>query len=242
VKNRVKKVTKAVKEFSRFAQAYDHYNIIQSEVAKHLVSRVPYRNYRTIVDIGAGSGEIYRNLCRQEIICEHFIALDSSVEMLKLHPEALSVEKVCADFNLPETFEKLEVEKRILLLSSSALQWSRDLDVTLSRLSALSTEAYFAIFTSNTFKTLHRYAGIDSPIYSGEVLQRHIDTYFPDASYEVRNYRLYFESVYRMLRYIKQSGVSGGEKRLRYRETKALMKAYPLNYLEFEVLFVEVQP
>jgi malonyl-CoA O-methyltransferase len=44
-----------------------------------------------------------------------------------------------------------------------------------------------------------------------------------------------------MFRYIKKSGVSGGKKRLGYKEMKALMKHYPLDYLEFEVLFVEAE-
>lgn len=42
-----------------------------------------------------------------------------------------------------------------------------------------------------------------------------------------------------MFKYIKKSGVSGGEKQLSYKETKQLMHTYPLSYLEFEVLFVE---
>jgi malonyl-CoA O-methyltransferase len=42
-----------------------------------------------------------------------------------------------------------------------------------------------------------------------------------------------------MFRYIKKSGVSGGEKQLSYKQMKMLMEKYPLNYLEFEVLFVE---
>ena len=45
-----------------------------------------------------------------------------------------------------------------------------------------------------------------------------------------------------MFNYIKKSGVSGGEKQLTYMQTKQLMKSYPLDYLEFEVLFVEARP
>jgi malonyl-CoA O-methyltransferase len=240
VKDKVKKESNAIKEFSRFAKAYDQYNIIQSEVAKRLVSSLPAGYYRTIVDIGAGSGKVYKNLLEYDISFERFIALDSSWEMLEIHPEEKCVKKVCADFNLPETFEKLDKKEEILLLSSSALQWSRDLDFTVSRLSQLSDKAYFAIFTSNTFKTLHQYAGIKSPIYSIEILKKAIDTYY-DASYELRQYKLHFDSVYEMFRYIKKSGISGGEKRLGYKEMKALMKHYPLDHLEFEVLFVDAK-
>jgi malonyl-CoA O-methyltransferase len=44
-----------------------------------------------------------------------------------------------------------------------------------------------------------------------------------------------------MFRYIKKSGVSGGEKQLSYKETRHLMETYPLDYLEFEVLFVKAK-
>jgi malonyl-CoA O-methyltransferase len=41
-----------------------------------------------------------------------------------------------------------------------------------------------------------------------------------------------------MLRYIKQSGVSGGKRQLSYKDIKNLLDNYPLDYLEFEVLFI----
>jgi len=41
-----------------------------------------------------------------------------------------------------------------------------------------------------------------------------------------------------MLRYIKKSGVSGGRNLLTYKQTKKLMDEYPLNYLEFEVVYI----
>jgi malonyl-CoA O-methyltransferase len=41
-----------------------------------------------------------------------------------------------------------------------------------------------------------------------------------------------------MFKYIKQSGVSGSRKVLGYKQTKKLMREYPVNYLEFEVAFI----
>ncbi|WP_294950970.1 methyltransferase [Sulfurovum sp.] len=236
--NREKKTSNASKEFSRFAKAYDQYNIIQSEVAKTLVSKLPENSYNTIIDIGAGSGRVYQNLLSQNIAFEHFIALDSSLEMLEIHPDAKGVKKVCLDFNGTGAFDTLEQTEDTLLLSSSALQWSTDPEATFLRLSQLAPRAYFAIFTSNTFKTLHQNAGIHSPIYSTDRLKSAIEKHY-HASYEVRQYKLHFDAVYDMFRYIKKSGVSGGEKKLGYKETKVLMEKYPLDYLEFEVLFAE---
>ena len=231
-------MSNAIAEFSRYAHEYESYNVIQTEVAASLVETLPKRHYTTVMDMGCGSGEVYKNLQKHRFNFDHFIALDSSPQMLAIHPSDKSIEKICADFNRAETFEKFTLGGDSLFLSSSALQWSKDLDFTLFEISKKSTEAYFAIFTSNTFKTLHQTAKITSPIYSAERLKKTISKYF-DATYELKEYKLHFKSVQEMFTYIKKSGVSGGEKQLSYKQTKALMQHYPLDYLEFEVLFVK---
>ena len=238
MQNKEKQVSKAVKEFSRFADQYDNYNIIQVEVANTLVKLIPSNTYSTIIDIGSGSGEVYKNIERTNISFEQFIALDSSQEMLDIHPSGKNIKKICADFNVSKTFDLFTVEQNSVLFSSSALQWSKDLDFTLSRLSKKVSKAYFAIFTSSTFKTLHQVAEIKSPIYSEMDIRETISKYY-GATFETHKYTLHFDSVRDMFGYIKKSGVSGGEKKLSYKQMKHLMKVYPLDYLEFEVLFVK---
>ena len=234
-------MSNAVQEFSRYAHEYDTYNVIQAEVAASLVEQLPSDHFTTLMDMGCGSGEIYKNVVKKDLSFEHFIALDSSKEMLAIHPSGKKVEKICADFNKLETFEKFTLNEKSLFVSSSALQWSKDLDFTLFEISKKVTHAYFAFFTSNTFKTLHQTAQITSPIYSEEILKKTINKYY-HAAFELKEYKLYFKSVREMFNYIKKSGVSGGEKQLTYKQTKALMQNYPLDYLEFEVLFVEAKP
>jgi len=231
-------VSNVIQQFSRFAHKYDTYNVIQAEVAKSLVEQLPKTHYATIIDIGCGSGEVYKNLETMNHSFDRFIALDSSERMLEIHPSGPKIEKICADFNSLETYDSLSLVEPSLILSSSALQWSIDLDFTLSEISQKSANAYFTLFTSNTFKTLHRTAEITSPIYSPSILRSTIERYY-DATFELKEYRLYFKSVREMFNYIKKSGVSGGEKQLTYKQTKHLMKSYPLDYLEFEVLFVK---
>ena len=85
---------------------------------------------------------------------------------------------------------------------------------------------------------MHETAQITSPIYSEGVLRETIEKYY-GAAFELKKYKLHFESVREMFNYIKKSGVSGGEKQLTYKQTKKLMKNYSLDYLEFEVLFVK---
>ena len=233
------KHTAAVKEFSRFAHSYDVHNMIQDEVAETLVTSLPENRYDKVIDIGCGSGAVYKYMCKMNIQVSQFIALDSSSEMLAFHPNYSNIEKVCANFNTEDAFSFASDESSIII-SASALQWSQDLDFTFSNLAKKASSAYFAIFTSNTFKTLHLTAKAISPIYSVEELEKNIEKYYK-ADFEVKRYQLHFSSVQEMFRYIKKSGVSGGERQLSYKETKYLMTTYPLDYLEFEVLFVKAK-
>jgi len=223
-----------VQEFSRFANQYDSYNSVQSEVAKRLVSMIKSKQYKSIIDIGCGSGLIYKNLTQSNISFREFTALDFSMEMLDIHPNSKEINKIHFDFNKQQNFELLQ--QYDCVISSSALQWSSDLDMTLGEIAKLSTEYYFSFFTANTFSTLHKIADIKSPIYSFKHLQNSISKYF-DCSFEIVKYNLSFDTVYEMFQYIKKSGVSGGVRQLSYAKTKELIKNYPLNYLEFEVLF-----
>lgn len=233
-----KKESKAIKEFARFAHQYNRYNMIQTEVAKVLVELLPMNEYATLVDLGCGSGEVYKNIQQRAHHFKEYIALDSSQEMLDLHPSSKKVIKLKADFNAIATYHYFNTDTKKVLLSSSALQWSKDFDFTIKQLAKKFEKVYFAIFTAGTFKTLHQVAKIDSPIYTKEELQKILERYY-DSTFKTKVYKLGFKNVRDMFQYIKRSGVSGGEKQLSYKQTKYIMRNYPLNYLEFEVLFVE---
>jgi len=230
-----------IKEFSRFAHAYDKYNMIQAEVAQRLISKLPKSAYTSLLDIGSGSGEVTKNLDQRGILYKHLTAFDSSQNMLDLHPAKTNIVKIQGDFNSKDFVSRLPEKRYDLILSSSALQWSKDLDLTLGELLKCSDTLHAALFTSGTFKTLHRTANVTSPIQSAEVLQEVLRKHYKVTTFEVHTYSLYFDSVREMFRYIKKSGVSSGEKKLSFKETKSLMKSYPLDHLEFEVLFVEAK-
>ena len=229
---------KIVKEFSRFADEYTKHNIVQSEVASRLTSLLTKNKYKKVLDLGSGSGAVYENLLEKNIKVNEFIAFDFSNEMLKRHPSSLNVQKICADFNQQESFKNYKNNEFEIVLSASALQWSENLTSVLSSISSLASEYYFAFFTSNTFKTLHQTAGVNSPIYSKEDIIQTLKKFYI-FEIEEAEYRLDFPSVQEMFRYIKRSGVSGGSGQLSYREMKSLLKNYPLDYLEFEVIFVK---
>ena len=226
-----------IDEFSRFAKQYNSHNIIQNIVAKELVSKIDEGFYDSIIDIGCGSGAIYKNLVSSGVEFKEFIALDFSMEMLKLHPSSLNIKKSLFDFNTISDFKNLKKVDNQIIISSSALQWSEDIEMTFKEMSHCADRFYLSIFTSNTFATIHKIGDICSPIYSEEKLLETLNRYY-SFSYEVQNYQLKFENTYAMFRYIKQSGVNGKGNRLSYREIKKIIEKYPYDYLEFEVMFV----
>ena len=220
-------------EFSKYALEYNSYNVIQKKVIEKLLSHVKHKP-KNILDLGCGSG----NLCRAiDWDYEHFTGADFAEGMLKLHPRSPKIELIYADFNDDALFKSKLTYIYDFIFSASALQWADDLQRVFDNIKRLNAPVALAIFTSNTFKTINKTASIGSILRSADEVRELAKRYF-DAKSEVVNYRLEFESTRDMFRYIKKSGVSGSRKILNYKESKKLLREYPLSYLEFEVTFI----
>lgn len=222
-------------EFSKFASEYERYSAIQEQVADELIGMVQGEPKR-ILDLGCGRGALAKRITWN---IDSFVGVDFAKKMLELHPKAANIECIYGDFNDDALFEHLFMYEFDYILSASALQWAQDIEKIFNHIKRFDTPFALAIFTANTFKTLHATAGIASPLHTKEELLLHADNIL-DCHHHLRRYTLSFENTYEMLRYIKRSGVSGHRSLLGYKETKSLIKNYPLSYLEFEVLFLYV--
>ena len=220
-------------EFSKYASHYERHNIIQNMVIKKLLSMVKSKP-KYILDLGCGSGAVCKEINWKY---KHFTGVDFASGMLELHPKSEIIEAIYGNFNDKMLFENLLTYKYDYIFSASALQWAKDLDFVFSNIQRLNAPVALAIFTSNTFKTLNKTASLTSLLTSAKEINDLQKKYF-NANYELVNYKLSFDSTREMFRYIKQSGVSGSRMALSYKQTKKLMKEYPLDYLEFEVAFI----
>lgn len=220
-------------EFSRYASVYGMHNVIQTKVAEKLVADTE-DSPKNILDLGCGSGTLFSQI-HWEV--ESFTGVDFSQMMLDYHPNPLNVTLMLGDFNDPTLFEQLKCEPYDRIYSASALQWADDLETVFKSISDLHRFVSLAIFTSGTFKTLYETAGLPPILKSSDEVIERANRHF-DAQFEIVRYVLEFESVREMFRYIKRSGVSGGRRVLDLVQTKALMRDYPLDYLEFEVVFI----
>ncbi len=157
--------------------------------------------------------------------------------MCDLHPKGENIEVKCFDFDTQEFLEEIKNDKFDIVLSSSALQWSKDLSKIIQHLSYITDEINAVLFTSNTFKTIQNITQSTSPILDEESIKKAFSKYF-DCEFETIMYKLEFDNKKDLFDYIKKSGVSGSAS-LDFKDAKKLYKEYTLNYLEFEVIFVK---
>lgn len=229
---------KIQREFSKYADKYGNYNIVQDKVVQKLLAELPTRPKR-VLDLGCGKGAIFSAI---DWDLEQFVGVDFASGMLALHPKSgpnvKTLECVNGDFNDPALFQRLAETGFERILSASALQWAEDLEQVFQNIASLHTPVSLAIFSGSTFKTLLATAGVTPLLRSSEEVEVLAKRYF-NARVEIVQYQLAFESVREMFRYIKRSGVSGHRNLLGYKEMKRLMESYPLDYLEFEVVFIQ---
>ncbi len=221
-------------DFSRQAPFYDKYNIIQKKAAKKLMEKIKNKP-KKILDIGCGSGEIYKNI---EWEIELFIGVDLSSNMCKLHPKNEKIKVICENFENEKLYENLtQFAPFDIVISSSALQWAKNPDKIFKKLASLSERWAISLFCDKTFKTIRELAKIPSSLPSKKDIVK-IASKYKKCSFESVEYRLFFKDNLSKFRYIKKSGVSGGEKKLSFKEIKNLIENYPLPYLEFEVIYI----
>lgn len=222
------------KQFSKYANQYDNNNIIQRIVSKALVREINF-NATNILELGCGSGQIFREISWE---LDKYTAIDFSKKMCELHPKGNNIQTFCFDFDSVEFKTFLKNKKYDLILSSSALQWSKDLKKLLKHLSEVSSNINCVLFTSNTFKSIYEITKQKQSILSLEQIKEAFSSYKSDI--EVFNYSLEFKNKKELFRYIKNSGVQG-EIKLSYKQAKELYIKYNLNYLEFEVVFIKAK-
>ncbi len=220
-------------QFSINAVNYDEYNCIQKKVIENLLIKTTSKP-SSILDLGCGTGSLYNSI---DWPVDNFYAVDFSEEMSLIHPHNSGVKCIVGDFNDYELFDKISQYKIERIFSASSLQWATDLDASFKYIKDLDSPISFAIFTTNTFKTLFDTAKIPPMLRTIEEVTSLADKYF-NAQYETVNYKLYFDSTLEMFRYIKKSGVSAARNILDYKRMKDLINKYPIDYLEFEVLFI----
>ncbi len=148
-------------QFSKHALVYNNFNIIQQLAAKALVRDIKNKP-QNILEIGCGSGQVYKYISWD---VKKYYAVDFSSSMCSLHPKNEKIEVACYDFDSQKFRNFLENKHFDLIISSSAMQWSKDLPRLIKSLHACTNEINAVLFTSNTFKTIQKLTNKKSQSY-----------------------------------------------------------------------------
>ncbi len=170
------------RSFDRAAADYDRVAVLQREVGKRLLERLDYIRLQpgTIVDIGAGTGHLTKNLT-QRYKQARLIALDLAFNMLlsaKRNAGTLArllrrQSHVCADAeSLPLTDRSAD-----MVFSNLTLQWCGDLDRVFSefrRIIRPGGMVLFSTFGPDTLKELRdSWAAADQAVHVSTFIDMH---------------------------------------------------------------------
>ena len=166
-------MTPVQKQFSKHAKEYNSYNIIQQIVSKALVREINTQPKR-ILELGCGSGQVFKNI---KFPFDYYKAIDFSSEMCDIHPKHKNLYVSCLNFDSKKFHDELKDEQFDMILSSAALQWSKDLNKILQTISKISNNINMVLFTSNTFKTIFELTDATSPILELEEIKKSISKF-----------------------------------------------------------------
>ncbi len=220
-------------QFTKYAKDYDDHNIIQRIVSKALVREIEGKPQK-ILELGCGSGQIIRQIDWE---FDSYKAIDFSRSMCELHPKNKKIVVKCFDFDSLEFQEDIKDERYDLIISSSAMQWSKNIKELLANILPKTKQFRGVLFTSDTFKEIYEITKKEKSILSLQEIKEAFSSY--NATFEVFEYKLHFENKKELFDYIKNSGV-GGESKLDFKEAKNLYKNYNYDFLSFEVVFVTI--
>jgi len=221
-------------QFDRYAISYSQNRDIQKKIAQKLLRTAAVEQYKRVVDIGCGDGAVYEECGDSK---ELFLGVDSSQKMCDLHRRHKGCVVLCGDFDDPGV--ALEIKERFgafdLLVSSSALQWSKNLQNTVSILSGVARDFAVAIFTRGTFASIRECVGVNSFLPTVDDVKKSFASFFVKELF-VESYKKEFDRPRDALRFIKTTGVSGGANSISYKQAKKLYADGP-SVLEFEVVY-----
>jgi malonyl-CoA O-methyltransferase len=204
--------------FSRHANLYDKYALIQCLAAKELINKSPDRNIRNILDVGCGTGN-YTLLLRKKYDLAHIKAVDISRDMVDVARRKFG--KGGIEFIIADAEELPPAGEYDLITSNAAFQWFNDPGSFLAKYkNALREEGsiLFSTFGPLTFRELSlsvkdalgKDARISSDGFPGkEELAGMMKDLFGESAVKETVIKKKYASLTELLRHIKYTGARG---------------------------------
>lgn len=206
-----------IRNFSKYASAYDQYAGVQRLTGEHLLQRTEEDGFKNILEIGCGTGN-YTLLLRKKFTNARLRAIDISEKMIEIASQKLKDKNI--EFNLWDA-EKITLDEKFDLVTSNAcFQWFGDLEGAIKKYrDKLVPKGIisFSIFGHLTFKELglalkcvlgKNYIESNGFV-SFKNIGRILRSNFSNVEVFEKEYEERFSDLAGLLRKIKYTGVRG---------------------------------
>jgi malonyl-CoA O-methyltransferase len=188
--------------FDKKFDRYDENAHIQKKVAEKLVELIPVKKYKTIFEIGAGTGILTRNIIKN-IEYKNLVVNDKYIESREYLKDLPSVEFIGGDI------EKLEIGKADLIISSSVFQWIEDKDKLFKKISRAADTLIFSIYIRGNLREISGHFGISLEYLDMKELKILLSSYFKKVNGYEEEFKLVFDTPMEGLKHLKNTGVTG---------------------------------
>ena len=206
------------KNFSRYADVYDRYSIIQNFCAGRLITKVKADGFKKILDVGCGTGN-YTRLLKDKFPIAQIKAVDISSEMIKIAKKKLQGEGI--EFIVADA-EEVDFKEQFDMVSSNvSFQWFENLESALAKYKGLLTKdglVLFSTFGPRTFCELHKsleeFSGQSSRISACNFIEKSkikciLKVLFRESQVKEKIYKEECSSLSELLKKIKYTGIRG---------------------------------
>lgn len=219
LKHKMRKET-VRRKFSRAAYTYDDHAHVQKEAARHLFTLLPDKQYRTILEIGCGTGN-YTSMLLKKLPKARITALDFSPAMIQMSEKKIGSHQVhflCRD---GENYLTGDTGCFDLITSNGALQWFDRPDLAFTHIQKRLTSHglfLFSIFGPKTLQELHQGfdAVLDIPIElpaasfpDRKKLAHSLEAVFDHVEIDELRLTRKYNSLLHLLRHLQKTGTGG---------------------------------
>lgn len=212
---------KVAQRFAQAQQNYDQHAWVQQKICQQLSKLIhcylPHQSFDSVLDIGCGTGQLTQLLMQK-------LEMDQ-IYLNDLYPEIQSnfEENENAHFLIGD-IETVALNKVFdLVVSSSALQWVRDLEQVIQKIKhhlKMDNLFCFSTFGTQNLEEMKQLTGCGLDYFNIIELRQILEKHGFEILYLAEDLeKIYFKHPKQVLEHLKATGVTATEERFRWTKT-----------------------
>lgn len=227
--------------FEKKFSTYNDNAHIQKVVAQNLVNFIIYfikKSESLTENSKIISNSIFEIGCGTGLFTEKFLEIFSPKKIIL--NDIFDVEKYISHLKYDELvigdIEKISIPKSEIVVSSSVLQWIKDLEKVVEKVANSTDKFFFSIYLKGNLKEIQEHFQISLKYLEREEVENILRKYFEVVEWREEELHLDFTTPLLALRHLKNTGVTGFENDLRkssvakVREFKSERLTYKVGY------------